>query len=641
MNTKELERNIKKIIATGSGYGSEYKHVLKRTKDVLKQINKGRKTTANFFELGELCLKLEDSGLALNAFKKGYQLDPNNVNCGCYYALLLEQVGQISEALSVYLELNKVAPENIVLAERMLSIFYDKKDYRQVFIICQYFLASELNYAVTYEYISKIHFDYGLKNEAIKYLENALTIEPENSKYLQKLIVYYYHNENYNKVVTFKNYIDNTEMLPISMALLYANALAEIGRIDESRKYFTKTLLNSEGEEKYQVLSEIGLFHQHTEQNTKKAIFIFGYILKRDPFNIMALTNMAQYQNSDYCLRAYKAAYQQQPNNAVVALNYSYSLLDDGQLKEGFKLYENRLVVHARFLSHRVTTPEKLQDKNLFVWKEQGLGDEIRWSWFYKNLSKSCLKATIQVDERLLPLMNRSFPKLSFTGKDIKELINDEDFTVYDNEIMMASLGRYYIDDIVDAQNNAEQGKSEEPYLLADAKRVSYWKEKLLSLTSKKTAGICWRSGNQAKLRYVHYMSVEQIINIFTDVDCCVVNVQYDYTQDELDLLSSALGERFIHFPEIDLKNDIDDLAALLKALDLVFTAVTAVSALAGAIGSNTLTFIHMGEDDSISIYGKPYDVFYSRIKYLGKKSKKHNELLEYYKSNIKKTLVL
>ncbi|MFT5453074.1 MAG: hypothetical protein ACI9N9_002573, partial [Enterobacterales bacterium] len=96
MNTKELEKNIKKIIATGSGYGSEYKPVLKRTKVILNNINKGRRTAENFFELGELFLNLEDTSLARDAFKAGYQLNPNHVNCGCYYGLLLEQADQTS-----------------------------------------------------------------------------------------------------------------------------------------------------------------------------------------------------------------------------------------------------------------------------------------------------------------------------------------------------------------------------------------------------------------------------------------------------------------------------------------------------------------------------------------------------------------
>ncbi len=39
MNTKNLERNIKSIIKTGSGYGPEYLPILKQTVKVLKKIN--------------------------------------------------------------------------------------------------------------------------------------------------------------------------------------------------------------------------------------------------------------------------------------------------------------------------------------------------------------------------------------------------------------------------------------------------------------------------------------------------------------------------------------------------------------------------------------------------------------------------
>jgi len=371
MDTKDLQRNIKKILATGSGYGPEFLPVLKQTNAVLKRINKGRATAENYFDLGKLCIKLEDTGLALEAFKTGYQLNPNHVNCGCYYGLLLEQQGKLTEALSIYIELNKIAPENIMLVERMLEIFYEKKDYDQVFKICQHFLKSGANYAVIYEYISKIYFDYGNVKQATEHLKNALSIEPENEKYIQRLILYYYRNKDYDSIIKYNDYITSTPSVPIAITLLFVNSLAATGKNSEARNYFAKLL--SRKDDRFTVLVEVALFHQNFEQNIRKGIFINEYILKREPTNVHALSNLALLMSDEFTLSAYKKVYEQLPDNPVVRMNYGFNLLIDGQLEKGFQLYESRRDIGMKFLMNRLNYPKNISGKKVFLWSEQGI----------------------------------------------------------------------------------------------------------------------------------------------------------------------------------------------------------------------------------------------------------------------------
>ena len=187
---------------------------------------------------------------------------------------------------------------------------------------------------------------------------------------------------------------------------------------------------------------------------------------------------------------------------------------------------------------------------------------------------------------------------------------------------------------MLEAQSGIENGNVGQPYLLVDNSRLEYWKSKLATLTSRKTVGVCWRSGLMGKLRY-GVISAQSLVDIFSDLDCAVVNVQYSFQQQELDLIRSALGDRFIHFPEIDLKNDQDDLAALLKALDLVFSATTAVFDLAGSIGVNTLSFAYLAGNENYKMFGKPYNLMFPTVKFLGEKNKLPDDSIEYFKSNI------
>ncbi len=637
MDTKGLERNIKQIIATGSGYGVEFKPVLKRTKAVLKKINHGRATADNFFILGELCIALEDTVLALEAFKTGYSINPNHLNCGSYYALLLEQHNHLDQALNIYSELNKIAPDNMMLVERMLMIYLEHKDYTQVLKICQHFLSKGINDAVIYEYISKVFFDFGLKTKAIKYLEQALMLDQDNDQYKQKLIVFYYHNEDYEQVLDFSDYVDNSESVPLFISLLVANSLANTGKLIEARQYFVNLLaLNKE---KHQILVEIALFHENFEHNVKKSIFVNQYILKREPANIHALSNLALHDSNSNALMAYKKVFLQYPNNPLIKLNYGHTLITNGQFEQGFDLYESRSAIHMKFLHNRLNYPASINDKNIFIWKEQGIGDEIIWAWFFQYLKHSNTKATVQVDKRLLELMTRSFPSINFIDKEILDTLETENFEKYDGKILLASLGKYYHNNISLAQDNYEKDLYKKSYLKVDEDKVVYWKNKLKNLTARKTVGICWRSGLKTKLRFVHYLTTEQIVEVFSDLDYCLVNVQYDYTQDELDVLSSALGDRFIHFPEMDLKNDQDNLAALLKSLDLIFSAQTAVNNLAGAVGVNTLCYSYIAKNNSYISFGKSYNIIFPTVKFLGFKDKLVSECVTEYKNEVTQIL--
>ena len=68
-----------------------------------------------------------------------------------------------------------------------------------------------------------------------------------------------------------------------------------------------------------------------------------------------------------------------------------------------------------------------------------------------------------------------------------------------------------------------------------------------------------------------------------------LVNLQYDVQADELEALGALGGRALLQPPGLDLKNHIDDLAALCCALDLVVSVSNATGQLAGACGAPTV----------------------------------------------------
>jgi hypothetical protein len=64
------------------------------------------------------------------------------------------------------------------------------------------------------------------------------------------------------------------------------------------------------------------------------------------------------------------------------------------------------------------------------------------------------------------------------------------------------------------------------------------------------------------------------------------INLQYDECSAEITAIKRVLGVTIHRWPTCDLRNDLDDAAALTAALDLVISAPTAAGELAGALGT-------------------------------------------------------
>ena len=59
--------------------------------------------------------------------------------------------------------------------------------------------------------------------------------------------------------------------------------------------------------------------------------------------------------------------------------------------------------------------------------------------------------------------------------------------------------------------------------------------------------------------------------------------------ESEIQAAEKALGIRIHRWPDLDLKNDFEGVFAVMKALDVIVTVGTAVSAMGPAVGTPTI----------------------------------------------------
>jgi hypothetical protein len=125
-------------------------------------------------------------------------------------------------------------------------------------------------------------------------------------------------------------------------------------------------------------------------------------------------------------------------------------------------------------------------------------------------------------------------------------------------------------------------------YLTPPPDRVALWKEHLGHLGAGLKVGISWRSSNLKGRRALSCTSLDQWGAVFGVKGVHFVNLQYDECNTELAQARARFGVPIHAYSDVDLLDDMDEAAALTKALDLVISAPTSVALLSGALGVPT-----------------------------------------------------
>jgi Flp pilus assembly protein TadD len=252
-----------------------------------------------------------------------------------------------------------------------------------------------------------------------------------------------------------------------------------------------------------------------------------------------------------------------------------------GKLETGWP--ELAWVIHKNRYLDQFSSPlwmgEALAGKRVTYLAEQGVGDELLFANLFSDLIKNAGCCTIECDQRLIPLFSRSFPDANFIARQKppkKELVdNQADFITWGSSAA------------IQFRREPDQFPSEPGYLSPSPERVEYWSEKLRDIDGNNKVGICWRSMVTSKQRDAYSNIVDDWDTLLMQKNLTFINLQYDNCDEELAAVREKLGVT-IHDLDIDLMNDLDDVAALIDALDLVISSHTAVAALSGAVGKET-----------------------------------------------------
>jgi tetratricopeptide (TPR) repeat protein len=230
-------------------------------------------------------------------------------------------------------------------------------------------------------------------------------------------------------------------------------------------------------------------------------------------------------------------------------------------------------------------SPDALKGRSLALYAEQGLGDEVMFANVVPDVLDALGQAgrlVLVVEARLAPLFARAFPTArviahrtwSEGGLTFREAAADPDCELWAPMAAPLRRLRRQASDFPDG-----------PYLKPDPARVAHWRKVLAERPGRKV-GILWKSLKLQGERLRQFAPFDLWAPVLKTPGVTIVNLQYGDCAEELAHAREAFGVEVWQPPGIDLKDGLDDVAALTCALDLTVGFANATINLAGACGA-------------------------------------------------------
>lgn len=261
-----------------------------------------------------------------------------------------------------------------------------------------------------------------------------------------------------------------------------------------------------------------------------------------------------------------------EPGNPNVLWNASLAYLTAGNWKEGWANHSARFNREVQQVSTKreygCPDWDGKRVGRLAVHGEQGIGDEIMFLSILAEVVELADQVVVEVEPRLMDLVERSFPSVVVYGNETAMKAHEAPF---DACIAMASLPGLF--------RNSDAEFPHKSYLKADPERVEFWRSKYAEWGPRPYIGVAWQGGTKQT-------RIEQRSISPKNMDFCkrgtAVSLQYgEHAQVQ------ALQNGYLFYPE-SVGADIDELAAMAAACDVVVTCAQTLVHLSGALGVQT-----------------------------------------------------
>ena len=474
-------------------------------------------------------------------------------------AVELHNAGNITEAEARYRAILEKTPRNADALHLLGMIAFQKGDLAEAERLIRDAISTGSAAAVFYVNLGNVLKKMNQRGEAVESYLKALALQPDMPE------------AHYN----------------------LANELCAQGAFEEAEKHYRNVLALRPGHS--YACNNLSLALRSMGR-TDEALHFAELAIKSDPNNVEAYNNLGVlFSNSGQLERSLKylaRAVSLRPDYADANWNMALPLLQLGDLAQGWKKYELREL--KRDASSRKTFPfpqwdgSSLNNRTLFIYAEQGVGDEIMFASVLPDVIPLPKRCIIECNERLVPLFSRSFPAalvIPMVKDALPEILQD-----VDTAIPIGSLPMHLRPDLPSFPRRNS-------YLAADIDRVLVWRDRLRSLGDGLKVGISWRGGSDASVRQLRSTTLDQWADLLAVPGATFINLQYGDCGRELREAREKLGVTVYDWDDADPLRDLDNFAAQISALDLVITVDNSTLHMAGALGKPAWVLLPKGNN--------------------------------------------
>jgi len=310
-------------------------------------------------------------------------------------------------------------------------------------------------------------------------------------------------------------------------------------------------------------------FRNSTQPDKALACYAQAFVL--DPTNIHAWNNygntLRELGEPKRAIPFLQHAIALDPTDVTANFNLAVAYLLAGDLDKGFDQYEWRwqyehLAGQLPQLAKPKWNGESLENKTILITSEQGLGDQMQFARYIKNLRQAGAKVIFQVTEGL--------GELFLTNSLIYQLITDiSQAEEYDYWLPIMSLGKMF-----------KTVEHELGYITAHPMLVNDWNA-VLGIKKQMRIGICWSGRKDSWINQHKSIPVEKImdlVNLNPDIEW--ISLQAEATEQENAIIANSPVKVFP-----GLIRHWADTAGLVHHLDMVISVDTAIAHLAGSMG--------------------------------------------------------
>jgi tetratricopeptide (TPR) repeat protein len=469
-------------------------------------------------------------------------------------AIALFHAGNFEDARIIYEKILRDDPNDCDALNLLGLVDYSLKNYEKALILFGKAISIYPHHASFHSHLGNALKELGRYSEALESYDQAISIDPNFAQaYMNRGVVFKDLGQYPEALASYANAVRLDPSDP-TVFLNYGTALRDLGKFNEALAMFDYAIsLNSD-------LPEI-------------------FMDRANALSDLMLTSKA--------IASYERAIYLRPDYSLAHMNKAHALLANGQFEEGFESYEWRWRTAefsglARpFLDPRSAPgalwlgSQSLSGKTILLQAEQGVGDIIQFCRYVKPLSDLGAHVILEAPRKLVNLLK------SLNGS-YEVVAVDDPLPHFDYRCPLMSLPRAL-------KTTLHNIPLSQGYLRADQKRVSQIQEelRLQNPHSKKLCGISWlsKADKTGLFRSVH---LKDFIGMLANDDLLYVNLQYGEVEQEITQLAQDLGITVVNLKSVDLYDDIDGLAAIIEACDLVISIDNTTVHLAGALGKDT-----------------------------------------------------